>query len=227
MENRWFVTGDCHGSLMKILQFIWRFDLGSESNIVVCGDMGIYWNKDQKDAQASILNYERYCNGVNLYWIDGNHENFDIIDTFEKPMHKCSEHITYISRGTDMIVDINGKPAHMLFLGGADSIDKAWRVEGKSWWPQEQITEKNIENIVGEYDYVFTHCCPYSIFNSHRGFLCQHGGEMRDITHVSEQMLEKLKNKITFKHWYFGHYHMNINLTDQFTCLYEDFIELQ
>ena len=42
MEKRWFVTGDCHGDLSKIWRFIKKFDLGSESNIIVCGDMGIY-----------------------------------------------------------------------------------------------------------------------------------------------------------------------------------------
>ena len=224
MKNRWFVTGDCHGSLSKILQFIWRFDLGKESNIVVCGDMGICWDKNQKDYQASIANYERYCNGVNLYWIDGNHENFDIIESWNATeIYNNSEHIHYCPRGT--ILDINGQKA--LCVGGADSIDKAWRVEGISWWPQEQITEKDIMEITGEYDYIFTHCCPYSIFHSHRGFLCTHGGELRDITHASEEVLDKLKDKITFKHWYFGHYHTDIKLTEQFTCLFDDFIELE
>lgn len=224
MKERWFVTGDCHGSLTKILQFIWKFDLGSESNVIVCGDMGIFWDKDQKDAKASIANYERYCNGVNLYWIDGNHENFDIINSWgTKNIYNNSEHIHYCPRGT--ILNINGKKG--LCLGGADSIDRAWRREGLSWWPQEQITEKDIENISGEYEYVFTHCCPYSVFNFHRGFLCTHGGDLRDITHKSEEMLDQLRNNITFNKWYFGHYHINLPLSENFMCLYNNFIELE
>ena len=226
MKSRWFVTGDCHGDLSKIWRFIKRFDLGSESRIIVCGDMGIYWDKSQKDANYMIKQYEENCNGVQLFWIDGNHENFDIIDTFEKPYHKCSPHITYISRGTNIFTKINDKIANLLFLGGADSIDKAWRTEGIGWWPQEQIREEDIEGLAGKYTFVFTHCCPYSIFNSHRGFLCQHGGEFRDVNHTSEEMLDRLKDEITFKHWFFGHYHINMKLNDQFTCLLDDFIEL-
>ena len=226
MEERWFVTGDCHGSLTKILQFIWKFDLGPESNIIVCGDMGIFWNKDQKDAKATIANYERYCNGVHLYWIDGNHENFSIIDSWnatKEETYDNSEHIHYCPRGA--MLNINGKKA--LCMGGADSIDKAWRKEGFSWWSQEQITEKDIAEVGGYYDYVFTHCCPYSIFHRNRGFLCQHGGELRDVTHKSEEMLDKMFNKIDFGHHYFGHYHINLKLDDKHTCLLDDFIELE
>ena len=79
----------------------------------------------------------------------------------------------------------------------------------------------------GYYDYVFTHCCPYSIFHRNRGFLCQHGGELRDVTHKSEEMLDKMFNKIDFSHHYFGHYHINLKLDDKHTCLLNDFIELE
>lgn len=225
MEERWFVTGDCHGDLSKIWRFIKKFDLGSESNIIICGDMGIFWNKEQNDARYMIKQYEENCNGVHLYWIDGNHENFDIINSWDTTKDKTydnSEHIHYCPRGLEL--NINGKKA--LCMGGADSIDKAWRVEGIGWWPQEQITEKDIVEVGGYYDYVFTHCCPYSIFHRNRGFLCQHGGELRDITHKSEEMLDKLMEQIQFKEWFFAHYHIDIQLTDKFRCLYTGFIEL-
>lgn len=228
MEERWFVTGDKHGDLLPILQFIWRFDLGEESRIIVCGDMGICWRKDKKDFEAQVFNYERNCNGVHLYWIDGNHENFDIINSFEGgPIYHNSEHIHYISRGTTFSAIINGNKRKMLFLGGADSIDKSRRIEGLSWWPQEQITLENINKVFPEhYDYVFTHCCPYSYFHKNRGFLCTHGGELRDITHQSEEMLDLLFDKITYNHHYFGHYHTDMKLDEKHTCLFKDFIEL-
>ena len=38
---------------------------------------------------------------------------------------------------------------------------------------------------------------------------------------------EQLKNKITFDHWYFGHYHINRDLDKKFTCLFEDFREVR
>ena len=79
--SRWFVTGDKHGDIQPIINFIERFNLGSEDNIIVVGDMGLFWRKDMKDAEYNIALYEKYCRDVNLYWIDGNHENFDIINS--------------------------------------------------------------------------------------------------------------------------------------------------
>ena len=230
MEQRWFVTGDKHGKIEEVWRFIKRFGLNEGDNIIVCGDMGIFWNKDQKDADYSMKKYEEYCNCVNLYWIDGNHENFDIINTWEKEENgliKNSKHIFYIPRGTIMNLNIGGNTRSCLFMGGADSIDRMWRTEGISWWPQERITEDNIKDIKGHFDYVFSHCCPYSIFNRNRAFLCMHGGEIRDITHESELMLNKMCDTIDFNMWFFGHYHINWKIEDKFQCLYSQFIELK
>jgi len=223
---RWFVTGDIHSDICEIWRFIKKFDLGEGDNIIVCGDFGIFWNKDQRDARYFINQYEINCNGVHLYWIDGNHENFDIIDSWHAKNNKPydnSEHIHYCPRGLTM--NINNKKA--LFMGGADSIDKIIRKEGISWWPQEQITKQDIQNITGHYDYVFTHCCPYNLFNENRIYLCFHGGELRDITHISEQNLQKMFDNITFEHHYFGHYHVDKSLNDKHMCLYKTFIELK
>ena len=227
MKQRWFVTGDKHGTLTRIWRFIKEYDLGSESNIIICGDVGIFWNTDQRDAKYWMRIYEEECNGVNLYWIDGNHENFNIIDSWHcnnSEPYKLSEHIYYCPRGLSMM--LNDKKA--LFMGGADSIDKFMRKEGISWWPQEQITEENIKDIKGHYNYVFTHCCNYSLFNNNRAYLCTHGDNAwRDVNHTSEIMLDKLFNNITYDKHYFGHYHTFVKLNDKQTCLYHDFIELE
>lgn len=232
MEERWFVTGDCHGSLTKILQFIWKFDLGSESNVVVCGDMGIFWDKDQKDAKASIANYERYCNGVNLYWIDGNHENFDIINSWEtEDIYNNSEHIHYCPRGYETFIDVDCgdhiEARKALFMGGADSVDKFRRIEHLSWWKDETITDNDINGIKGAYYYVFSHCCPRSIFDTNKVYLCTLANiNENNATHQSEDKLEELKNNIIFNKWFFAHYHIDHKLGDKYQCIFNDFIEL-
>lgn len=67
-----FVTGDTHGDLTKIINFIKRFDLQLGDQIFVLGDFGIFWRKDGRDSKYWIDLYEKECNGVHLYWIDGN-----------------------------------------------------------------------------------------------------------------------------------------------------------
>ena len=41
-----------------------------------------------------------------------------------------------------------------------------------------------------------------------------------------EQFLDIVEDKITYKHWFFGHYHDSFDLTDKVTILYHLVIEL-
>ena len=226
MKERWFVTGDIHGALHCITDFIEKYNLGEGDNIIVLGDVALAWRKDLQDYNFKIEQYERWCNGVHLYWIEGNHENFDIIKTWalnEKGIYDNSKHIHYCSRGS--ILNINGKKA--LCIGGADSVDKIYRTQGLDWWKEEQITEKDIVNISGHFDYVFSHCCPKSVFDNNKVYLCTLTNiNENNAIHKSEQVLENLKNKITYNKWFFGHYHVNRQLDNKHTCLFEDFEEI-
>lgn len=51
-----FLKGDIHGNLFEIIDFINRFNLGKNDNIIILGDCGIAWRKDKKDL-AKILNF--------------------------------------------------------------------------------------------------------------------------------------------------------------------------
>ena len=37
---------------------------------------------------------------------------------------------------------------------------------------------------------------------------------------------ENLKHSVSYKHWYFGHYHLNKSIDDKHTCLYHYIIKL-
>lgn len=67
-----FVTGDKHGSLIKVVDFVQRFNLDKNDNIIVLGDMGICWRKDKKDLKYNTELWTTRGNGVKLYFIDGN-----------------------------------------------------------------------------------------------------------------------------------------------------------
>lgn len=228
--NRIFVTGDCHGSLNKIIDFIEKYDLQNDG-IIVCGDMGLYWRCDQKDAEENIKFYEEHCRGTHLYWLDGNHENFDIINSWncdKNYLYNNSEHIHYCPRGLITNIELaNGNIKKVLFMGGADSVDKIWRVEHISWWKDESITDEDIKDINGTYDYVFSHCCPRSVFDNNKVFLCTITNiNENNAIHQSEDKLEELKNNIIFNKWFFAHYHIDRKLDNKYQCIFTDFIEL-
>lgn len=222
-----FLKGDIHGNLFEIIDFINRFNLGKNDNIIILGDCGIAWRKDKKDLIQNIKLWNECGNGVKLYFIDGNHENFNILNSLpiENNMGKIADNIYHLRRG--QVYEFENKK--ILVCGGADSIDKYRRIENFTWWKEEAISQETIDDIpAGHYDYVLTHCCPRSIFEKNRIYLStlQFLDENK-INHSSEDMLEQLKNKITFDHWFFGHYHINRNLDEKFTCLFEDFMEVR
>ena len=222
-----FLKGDIHGNLFEIIDFINRFNLGKNDNIIILGDCGIAWRKDKKDLAQNIKLWNECGNGVKLYFIDGNHENFNILNSLpiESNMGKIADNIYHLRRG--QVYEFENKK--ILVCGGADSIDKYRRIENFTWWKEEAISQETIDDIpAGHYDYVLTHCCPRSVFEKNRIYLStlQFLDENK-INHSSEDMLEQLKNKITFDHWFFGHYHINRNLDEKFTCLFEDFMEVR
>ena len=222
-----FLKGDIHGNLFEVIDFINRFNLGKNDNIIILGDCGIAWRKDKKDLAQNIKLWNECGNGVKLYFIDGNHENFNILNSLpiENNMGKIADNIYHLRRG--QVDEFENKK--ILVCGGADSIDKYRRIENFTWWKEEAISQETINDIpAGHYDYVLTHCCPRSVFEKNRIYLStlQFLDENK-INHSSEDMLEQLKNKITFDHWFFGHYHINRNLDEKFTCLFEDFMEVR
>ena len=222
-----FLKGDIHGNLFEIIDFINRFNLGKNDNIIILGDCGIAWRKDKKDLAQNIKLWNECGNGVKLYFIDGNHENFNILNSLpiENNMGKIADNIYHLRRG--QVYEFENKK--ILVCGGADSIDKYRRIENFTWWKEEAISQETIDDIpAGHYDYVLTHCCPRSIFEKNRIYLStlQFLDENK-INHSSEDMLEQLKNKIIFDHWFFAHYHINRNLDEKFTCLFEDFREVR
>ena len=230
-----YVKGDVHGYLDEIINFIDRFQLNETDTIIVLGDMGLYWDKKGKYAENFIKNYEQDYK-TNIIWIDGNHENFDLIDKFEADpatgIVKCSEHISYIPRGTVFNIEVDGQTKTCLACGGADSVDKFRRIKHLTWWEQEQIRDEDIENAIRNsldkhIDYVFTHCCPHKIFMQYAPWLITLLGIDRSIIdHTSEQQLEKLMDSIDFDQWYFAHYHIDKRLDEHFVCLFQDFVRL-
>lgn len=222
-----YCKGDIHGNLFEVIEFINRFELGENDNIIVLGDCGIAFRNDKKDLDQNIKLWNKYSNGVKLFFLDGNHENYRILNRLpiENNMGKISNNIYHLRRG--QIYEFEDKK--VLVCGGADSVDKYRRIENLDWWEEETITEEDIVKIsAGHYDYVLTHCCPRSIFENNKIYLSTlQFLDENTINHNSEDMLEKLKNKITFDHFWFGHYHIDIELDDKFRCLFKDFLELR
>lgn len=224
MKDKIFITGDIHGDLSRVIEFVGRLKLDETNKIIILGDAGLCWRKNKKDLKYNISLWNEYGRGVHLYFLDGNHENFAILYNLpidENNMGVISDNIHYLRRGATYT--FNNKK--VLVCGGADSIDKAIRREGLNWWKGETISMETIDAIpASHYDYVLTHCCPRSLFENNKAYLITlRPIDSKKIDHNSEDCLEILSHKITFDKWMFGHYHINHDFGDGFECLFQDF----
>lgn len=222
-----FVTGDKHGDLTEIINFVQKFELNKNDSIIVLGDMGVCWRKDKKDLKYNVDLWAARGNGVKLYFIDGNHENFRILNSLpiENNMHKVADNIYHLLRG--QVYEFEGKK--ILAMGGADSVDWFLRIKNLDWWEEETISQEDIDRVpAGHYDYVLTHCCSRNVFEENKVYLITLGRIDQDkVNHNSEDKLQQLFEKITFNHHYFGHYHIDKDLDGKHTCLYNEFRELK
>lgn len=114
-------------------------------------------------------------------------------------------------------------------FGGAKSSDIEYREEGVSWWKEEMPTQKeydegsqNLEKNDWIVDYIITHTCPAEI----QKILIERFDKNLEYTELN-QYLSEINAKTKFKHWYFGHNHIDENLTSKHTILYNNIIRIQ
>ena len=166
------LAGDFHGNSTHAMNVFARAKRGEAEAIIQLGDLGYGWRWGQRKITGE--HYDEFMghlskfskqHDIPLYWIDGNHENFDALEDLMEILtpqpdgtYQIEDNVFYIPRGT--VLTFGGKT--FLFCGGACSIDQGQRTMGVSWWPQEMIREENIEKCAeaGTVDMVVTHDFP-------------------------------------------------------------------
>jgi calcineurin-like phosphoesterase family protein len=209
------LAGDVHGSFSQMEKAIrYAKDLGIDTVFQV-GDFGIWHNDKPFLNQCQHLLHQW---DMQLLFIDGNHENFPRLyegKVLEDGTRFVRENITHIPRGYRW----EWKGLTFLALGGAASIDRKHRREGRSWWPEELIT---VEDIIksqegGPVDVMFTHDSPSTAPNS---ITDDYYGQREAIRYFGEdalayctdhrERLAEVTNVTTPRLLIHGHYHMGM-----------------
>jgi len=218
-----FITGDTHIpvdiSKLNSRRFPAQKELTKNDYLIICGDFGGVWDGGRED-----LYWRRWLDRKNFttLFIDGNHENFDLLRGFETVdfcggrAHRISDSIYHLMRG--QIYSIDGRS--IFSFGGAQSHDRAIRTEGISWWREELPSEAeinearaNLDAAGRRVDIVLTHCAPTSVQSE-----LSPGFEPDVLT----EFLEELAGSVSFDGWYFGHYHTDRLIKGRFHCMYEN-----
>lgn len=226
-----YLSGDIHGGyeIQKVTDFfdteILQMKLSEEDYLIILGDAGIFWDGGAKDQYVREQLEEL---PVTILWLDGNHENFDLIKEIPSSywnggrVQFTGKKIIHLMRGN--VYEIGRKT--FFVMGGGFSIDKRYRVEKVSWWEEEMPSGEEYQrgiNRLKEYgnhvDYILTHTAPRSIAEKLVDNILP-GEEML------QNYLENVANRTTFRKWYFGHWHMDV-VYGKFTGLYQEIVKLE
>jgi len=226
-----YITGDTHGDRLRFIENNMGDDEWTENDtLIVCGDFGFVFCPDSF-GEAEFLDYLE-TKPYTICFCDGNHENFPAIFSYPEErwnkgrIHRIRRNVIHLMRG--QIYEIENKT--FFTFGGAYSIDKAWRAEGRSWWSEELPTGeeyaegfKNLKKNNYTVDYIITHTAPQSVIQkmcAKQPWYSRVKPEMNTEEYQLIAFLGEVLHKTNFKHWYFGHWHCDIEVDDLFEAVY-------
>ena len=200
------MIGDVHG-LKYELSLVLDNLPEDVTKVIQVGDLGVgfgqsdYWHEELDLLLAS----------ANAKWIRGNHDN----------PAACYDMKTWISDGT--------VENDWMFVGGAWSIDYAWRTKGINLWEEEELSYEELERLIEIYDLVrprvmVTHDVPHSVATQ---FFFAEGRPLHGRNQYKTKTGSALDVMLSMHKpdlWFFGHWHYDVDeVVDntRFVCLNE------
>ncbi|MDR0301975.1 MAG: metallophosphoesterase [Treponema sp.] len=224
-------SGDFHANARDEINFIskdtlikkYKEPLYEKINYqIILGDAGFLWPENEK---TDVDNFNKLAERpFPVLYVVGNHE--PVLGRSDLPevdigigekvilVNKEKPFTAYLKRGKIYNIE-NHK---FLVLGGALSIDKAYRTPEKSWWEQEYWSDDEKTGISlllkkeKKFDYVLSHTGPSRI--------------NRAINHLDSAFIPKFKDEVSAlneiiderihcKQWFCGHWHKDIYYYDK------------
>lgn len=221
-----YIVSDIHGHIRLpwLKEELNEVCLTNDDYLIITGDAGICWDSIEN---INVVNFYNSLPCQTLF-VDGNHENFDILYKFpivifnKGKAHKISDKIYHLMRGE--IYLLNNKK--IFCFGGGFSAKVLTNSSPIYVWEEELPNEieyqngmNNLKKYNNNVDIILSHSAPTSIVDENGFSKYQNDKELLDY-------LEKIKNSITYSHWYYGHYHKDID-NENLSCIYNRIIKLE
>ena len=217
------LSGDFHANAVGELSILTKKSLlakyGAEKYRtikyhIILGDGGFLWPGNDR---TDLYNYRTFTQrAFPVLCVIGNHEpmlgmtlpeeDIGIGETVYLVNKK--PYIAYLKRGKIYLID----GFKFLVMGGALSIDKGFRIPGRSWWKEEYWSDTERKALFelldtdNEFDYVLSHTGPDNINN--KLFKSIFNGSIKFTDEVAV-MNDAVDSKVRCKGWFCGHWHQD------------------
>lgn len=200
--TRLFFCGDIHGNL-KYIKYFLNSNHIENACVVICGDVGLGFN-----INSELNTIKR----INKYLAEHNNFVIAIRGNHDDPKLFTSTSLgngNWVNVLDHTIVNVCGKK--ILCVGGGISIDRTYRVEGKTYWQDEVIEylPKQDEKV----DIIASHEAPNGVYPYVIGTIVTDLAandpnlirDVQDSRNTLTNIFNDYKNDIT--NWFYGHYH--------------------
>jgi len=198
------LIGDVHGKWREYARIL---EVYQPDSSVQVGDFGVGFRGINQAAVEQVQYAMDNFGGGNNRYIRGNHDNPEVC----RADPRCITDATF------------EEETGIFYLGGAWSIDQAWRTEGVDWWADEELSMNELYAAIDVYerskpDVVISHECPEDII----GYMMP--WYRREFPSRTRDALGSMWSLHKPKLWVFGHWHSSVTASFdgcQFTCLNE------
>ena len=222
-----YITGDIHGSPVKIQHFCRRMNLTAEDTIIILGDVGVNYFGDRRDDRVK----ERLAAlAPTIFCIHGNHERrpatvagYELSSWNDGAVWVQDKYQDLLFAKDGEIFNIEG--IRYLVIGGAYSVDKYYRLSrGAGWWADEQPSPEikaDVERAVaaGGFDIILSHTCPFK-YEPVEVFLPMI--DQSTVDDSTERWFDEIEEKADYKAWFCGHWHTDKRI-DRMHFLFDGF----